>query len=147
MGGPIIRTIVFGGLYWGPLFLGNYHITHYSSFHFIFHYPHITPRLPGYSDQAADMDGPKAAGTRHFYGAPHAPWPGMCRSCELFEIGSGLFLNRFWGYIGGYIRGRIGIMAKKMETTILNLHIWHPDGALMLQFRKFSPHNPNRTPL
>ena len=23
-GVPIIRTIVFGGLYWGPLFLGNY---------------------------------------------------------------------------------------------------------------------------
>ena len=26
MGVPIIRTIVFGGLYWGPLVLGNYHI-------------------------------------------------------------------------------------------------------------------------
>ena len=25
-GVPIIRTIVFGGLYWGPLILGNYHI-------------------------------------------------------------------------------------------------------------------------
>ena len=28
MGGggvPIIRTIVLGGLYWGPLILGNYH--------------------------------------------------------------------------------------------------------------------------
>ena len=23
---PIIRTIVFWGLYWGPLILGNYHI-------------------------------------------------------------------------------------------------------------------------
>ena len=23
---PIIRTIVFGGLYWGPPILGNYHI-------------------------------------------------------------------------------------------------------------------------
>ena len=23
-GGPIIRTIVFWGLYWGPLILGNY---------------------------------------------------------------------------------------------------------------------------
>ena len=27
----------------------------------------------GFSDQAADVDGPKAAGTRHYYGAPHAP--------------------------------------------------------------------------
>ena len=26
LGVPIIRTIVFWGLYWGPLFLGNYHI-------------------------------------------------------------------------------------------------------------------------
>ena len=26
VGVPIIRTIVFGGLYWGPLILGNYHI-------------------------------------------------------------------------------------------------------------------------
>ena len=25
-GVPIIRTIVFGGLYWGPPILGNYHI-------------------------------------------------------------------------------------------------------------------------
>ena len=28
----------------------------------------------GFSDQAADLDGPKAAGTRHFCGAPHALW-------------------------------------------------------------------------
>ena len=27
LGVPIIRTIVFWGLYWGPLILGNYHIT------------------------------------------------------------------------------------------------------------------------
>ena len=27
LGVPIIRTIVFWGLYWGPLVLGNYHIT------------------------------------------------------------------------------------------------------------------------
>ena len=26
LGVPIIRTIVFGGLYWGPLILGNYHL-------------------------------------------------------------------------------------------------------------------------
>ena len=26
LGVPIIRTIVFWGLYWGPPFLGNYHI-------------------------------------------------------------------------------------------------------------------------
>ena len=26
LGVPIIRTIVFGGLYWGPLILGNYQI-------------------------------------------------------------------------------------------------------------------------
>ena len=25
-GGPIIRTIVYWGLYWGPPILGNYHI-------------------------------------------------------------------------------------------------------------------------
>ena len=25
LGVPIISTIVFGGLYWGPLILGNYH--------------------------------------------------------------------------------------------------------------------------
>ena len=25
-GVPIIRTIVYWGLYWGPLVLGNYHI-------------------------------------------------------------------------------------------------------------------------
>ena len=27
LGIPIIRTIVFWGLYWGPLILGNYHIS------------------------------------------------------------------------------------------------------------------------
>ena len=27
LGVPIIRTIVFWGLYWGLLILGNYHIT------------------------------------------------------------------------------------------------------------------------
>ena len=26
LGVPIIKTILFGGLYWGPLILGNYHI-------------------------------------------------------------------------------------------------------------------------
>ena len=26
LGVPIIRTIVYLGLYWGPLILGNYHI-------------------------------------------------------------------------------------------------------------------------
>ena len=26
LGVPIIRTIVFWGLYWGPFILGNYHI-------------------------------------------------------------------------------------------------------------------------
>ena len=26
LGVPIIRTIVYWGLYWGPLILGNYHI-------------------------------------------------------------------------------------------------------------------------
>ena len=26
LGVPIIRTIIFCGLYWGPLILGNYHI-------------------------------------------------------------------------------------------------------------------------
>ena len=26
LGAPIVRTIVFWGLYWGPLILGNYHI-------------------------------------------------------------------------------------------------------------------------
>ena len=26
LGAPIIRTIVFWGLYWGPLILGMYHI-------------------------------------------------------------------------------------------------------------------------
>ena len=29
--------------------------------------------LPGFSDQAADLEGPKAVGTRRFHGAPHAP--------------------------------------------------------------------------
>ena len=27
LGVPIIRTTVFGGLYWGPLILGNYHLS------------------------------------------------------------------------------------------------------------------------
>ena len=27
LGVPIIRTIVFWGLYWGPLILGNYHMS------------------------------------------------------------------------------------------------------------------------
>ena len=30
LGVPIIRTIVFWGLYWGPLILGNYHIKGYK---------------------------------------------------------------------------------------------------------------------
>ena len=29
LGVPIIRTIVFWGLYWGPPFLGNYHMISY----------------------------------------------------------------------------------------------------------------------
>ena len=29
LGDPIIRTKVFGGLYWGPSILGNYHISIY----------------------------------------------------------------------------------------------------------------------
>ena len=31
LGVPIIRTIVFWGLYWGPLILGNYHIISIST--------------------------------------------------------------------------------------------------------------------
>ena len=30
LGVPIIRTIVFWGLYWGPLILGNYHLYRYT---------------------------------------------------------------------------------------------------------------------
>ena len=26
LGAPLIRIIAFGGLYWGPLILGNYHV-------------------------------------------------------------------------------------------------------------------------
>ena len=76
LGASIIRTLVFGGLCWGPLVLGTYNIGRYrcvpgylgmswdmrpavkavkvsgfrirvitlnSSFHFLFHYPYITP--------------------------------------------------------------------------------------------------------
>ena len=32
LGVPIIRTIVFGGLYWGSSFWGNYHIQDYIGF-------------------------------------------------------------------------------------------------------------------
>ena len=34
LGVPIIRTLVFGCLYWGPPILGNYHIT--ISFNMLF---------------------------------------------------------------------------------------------------------------
>ena len=27
LGAPILRIIIFWGLYWGPLILGNYHIS------------------------------------------------------------------------------------------------------------------------
>ena len=37
LGVPIIRIIVFWGLYWGLPILGNYHITHDISFHVLFH--------------------------------------------------------------------------------------------------------------
>ena len=30
LGLPILRIIVFWGLYWGPLILGNYHMVIYS---------------------------------------------------------------------------------------------------------------------
>ena len=30
LGVPVIRTIVFWGLYWGPLILGNYHLGLYG---------------------------------------------------------------------------------------------------------------------
>ena len=30
LGVPIIRTIMFWGLYWGPLIVGNYHIRIYK---------------------------------------------------------------------------------------------------------------------
>ena len=33
LGVPIVRTIVFWGLYWGPLILGNYHIFTYMESH------------------------------------------------------------------------------------------------------------------
>ena len=32
LGVPIIRAIIFWGLYWGPLVLGNYHIGLYRVF-------------------------------------------------------------------------------------------------------------------
>ena len=32
LGVPILRIILFGGLYWGPLILGNYHIYKTSKF-------------------------------------------------------------------------------------------------------------------
>ena len=32
LGVPIIRTIVFWGLYWGPFILGIYHIGFYKDF-------------------------------------------------------------------------------------------------------------------
>ena len=38
---PIIRTIVFWGLYWGPLILGNYHIYIYMQRHT---HPHLKPQ-------------------------------------------------------------------------------------------------------
>ena len=31
LGVTIIRIIVFGGLYWGPLILGNYHVSYVLS--------------------------------------------------------------------------------------------------------------------
>ena len=34
LGVPIIRIIVFGGLYWGPLILGNYRLRSGKSFAF-----------------------------------------------------------------------------------------------------------------
>eukprot|EP00439_Symbiodinium_sp_Y106_P050516 s2710_g6.t1 len=45
----------------------------------------------GFSDQAADLDGPKAAGTRHFCGAPHVQdTPGLekliCGSNKMSEL-------------------------------------------------------------
>ncbi|CAE7249632.1 DODA [Symbiodinium sp. KB8] len=45
----------------------------------------------GFSDQAADVDGPKAAGTRHFHGAPHVQdTPGLekliCGSDKMSEL-------------------------------------------------------------
>ena len=32
LGVPVIRTIVFGSLYWGPLMLGNYHLEVHGDF-------------------------------------------------------------------------------------------------------------------
>ena len=35
LGVPIIRTIVFLGLYWSPFILGNYHIDYSSHYRFL----------------------------------------------------------------------------------------------------------------
>ena len=49
MGVHIIRTIVYWGLYWGPLILGNYHI-------YIYIYIYIRKTLRGY-DQEGVLEG------------------------------------------------------------------------------------------
>ena len=45
LGVPIIRTIVFGGLYWGPPILGNYHIyTRHLRPHVFVTSPYMPPK-------------------------------------------------------------------------------------------------------
>ena len=49
LGVPIIRTIVFWGLYWGPFILGNYHVTCSKEYHLVRDYaivPDSTPLNP-----------------------------------------------------------------------------------------------------
>ena len=69
-----IRTIVYWGLYWGPLILGNYPI------------PQSTP------------------GTWAFV------------ACEIRQVSQAGVLGLYWGYVG--------IMEKKMETTMMGFCVY-----------------------
>ena len=52
LGVPIIRTIVFLGLYWGPLFLGNYHVKPKAELEELYpKFRHGDPELPPHQQQ------------------------------------------------------------------------------------------------
>ena len=69
LGVPIIRTIVFWGLYWGPLILGNYHITPGANY-----WAYEAPR-----SKALNLYMPASARQNNQTDVDHLHRPGTCR--------------------------------------------------------------------
>ena len=111
-GVPIIRIVVFWGLYWGPLILGNYHI------YFVQESLCMILRKAAFASTVRmDMS---------FFDKPENQTASILVSLERHRLYRGyigvigyiciytgyiyIYIYRYWGYVGR--------MEKKMETTM-----------------------------